>query len=78
MSTADVTFYGCERVAGTARFPKVDFATLRAAVAGVVVNLIARLQHYRAMQRIARFSDHRLRDLGLERDWDGSVIRARR
>jgi len=25
--------------------------------------------------RMKRFSDHRLRDIGFERDWDGSLIR---
>ncbi|TDW25684.1 hypothetical protein EV128_117114 [Rhizobium azibense] len=27
-----------------------------------------------AMRRIEHFSDHRLHDIGFERDWDGSVI----
>jgi hypothetical protein len=30
------------------------------------------------MQRIARFPDDRLRDIGFERDWDGSVIAVQR
>ena len=38
--------------------------------------LLAHIQQVCAMQRIARFSTHRLQDIGFERDWDGSLIRA--
>lgn len=46
-----------------------------AAVAGYVADCLARPRQRRTMRRFARFSDHRLHDIGLERDWDGSVIR---
>jgi hypothetical protein len=38
--------------------------------------LFANIQHVWTMQRIARFSTHRLQDIGFERDWDGSLIQA--
>ena len=42
-------------------------AALRAA------SLVAAFRHRLAMGRIARFSDQRLKDVGFERDWDGSI-----
>ncbi|KAA1183635.1 hypothetical protein FP026_06230 [Rhizobium tropici] len=38
--------------------------------------LFARVQYMWTMRLITRFSAHRLRDIGFERDWDGSLIRA--
>lgn len=38
--------------------------------------LVAHVQHMWAMRLVTRFSAHRLRDIGFERDWDGSLIRA--
>lgn len=32
------------------------------------------VRHRADMQRISRFSDHTLQDIGFERDWDGTVI----
>jgi hypothetical protein len=46
---------------------------LRVAMAGCAARLFAGFQHRWTMQRIARFSDHRLQDMGFERDWDGSI-----
>jgi hypothetical protein len=51
-------------------------ASLLTAVAGRATCLIVNIQHLWTMQRIARFSTHRLQDIGFERDWDGSLIRA--
>jgi hypothetical protein len=52
--------------------------SLRAAAADLSIHLLAGLQHRWTMHQISRFSDHRLQDLGFERDWDGSVLPARR
>ena len=38
-----------------------------------VASLVAAFRHRLAMERIARFSDERLQDVGFERDWDGSI-----
>ena len=78
MSTIDATFYTCERAEAPARFSLADFEALRGAMAGFATRLVAQFQHRRTIQRIARFSDNRLLDLGFERDWDGSIIPARR
>lgn len=78
MSTIDATFYTCERAEPSARLPLADCEALRGAMAGFATRLVAQFQHRRTIQRIARFSDNRLRDIGFERDWDGSVIPAGR
>lgn len=78
MSTIDATFDTCERGEPSARLPLADFEPLRGMLAGFATRLVARFQHRRTIRRIARFSDSRLRDIGFERDWDGSVIPARR
>jgi hypothetical protein len=61
-------------VPASARLPMVAIEPLRIAVTGQAARLFAGLQHRRTMRRIAGFSDHRLQDMGFERDWDGSVI----
>ena len=38
-----------------------------------VASVVAAFRHRRDMERVARFSDHRLQDVGYERDWDGSI-----
>ena len=40
---------------------------------GRATRLLAGLQRRWNMRRIERFSDHRLQDVGFERDWDGSI-----
>lgn len=47
---------------------------LRKALVESVIDLKTGIQHRRTMARFAHFSDHRLQDLGFERDWDGSII----
>lgn len=54
--------------------PIAIIESLRVAVSGRAAHLFAGVQHRWTMQRIARFPDHRLQDMGFERDWDGSVI----
>ena len=78
MSTVDVTFYECEPMTVPARFPIASLAVPQAALAGFAARLVAWFEHRLTMGRMARFSDHRLRDLGFERDWDGSIIQPRR
>ena len=46
----------------------------RRATSAGVTGLIAAFQHRLVMGCFARFSDHRLKDVGFERDWDGSII----
>jgi len=36
---------------------------------------MSRLRDRLELNRMKRFSDHRLRDIGFEHDWDGSLIR---
>lgn len=38
-------------------------------------DLMSRLRDRLELNRMKRFSDHRLRDIGFEHDWDGSLIR---
>ena len=54
--------------------PLAAIESLRIAATARAADLFDRFRHRRVMHRIARFSDHRLRDLGFERDWDGSII----
>jgi hypothetical protein len=48
--------------------------SLRDAAKELAARLFAGLEHRRTMHTIAGFSDRRLHDMGLERDWDGSII----
>lgn len=50
------------------------FNTLRNAATASASRLSAGVQHRWTMCTLDRFSDHRLHDLGFERDWDGTVI----
>lgn len=61
-------------VATSVRSPLPAITTLYVATVGLAGDLFARFQHRRTMRRIARFSDHRLHDMGFERDWDGSIL----
>jgi len=49
---------------------------LRTATIQQVVRLVAGIRHRWTMGYLARFSNHRLQDIGFERDWDGSLIQA--
>ncbi|TRC85846.1 DUF1127 domain-containing protein [Mesorhizobium sp. WSM4310] len=45
-----------------------------AAMSGLATRSMAAFERRRVLRRISRFSDRRLRDIGLERDWDGSIL----
>jgi hypothetical protein len=45
------------------------------ALTGIAGRVIATISQRHAERMFARFSAHRLRDIGLDRDWDGSVYR---
>ncbi|TPK93041.1 DUF1127 domain-containing protein [Mesorhizobium sp. B2-4-12] len=45
-----------------------------AAISGLARRSAATFERRRTLRRISRLSDHRLRDIGLERDWDGSIL----
>ncbi|MBE1710769.1 MULTISPECIES: DUF1127 domain-containing protein [Mesorhizobium] len=45
-----------------------------AAMSGLAMRSTAAFERRRALRRISRFSDRRLKDIGLERDWDGSIL----
>jgi uncharacterized protein YjiS (DUF1127 family) len=51
------------------------FQSISAAMSGLAIGTSAALERRRTLRRVARFSDHRLHDIGLERDWDGSILR---
>jgi uncharacterized protein YjiS (DUF1127 family) len=48
--------------------------SLRAAATELTAGVVAGFLYRRTLRRIERFPDHRLHDMGFERDWDGSVI----
>ncbi|KAB2676359.1 hypothetical protein [Brucella tritici] len=52
----------------------MDALSLVSSVHRTAGQLLLALTHRVAMRRIERFSDHRLHDIGFEREWDGSVI----
>jgi uncharacterized protein YjiS (DUF1127 family) len=58
----------------SALLPTRAFETLRMAIIEPAARLFARIQYRWTMRRFARFSTHRLQDIGFERDWDGSII----
>ncbi|MFA1621339.1 hypothetical protein ACDY96_00565 [Rhizobium mongolense] len=60
------------------RTPTDAIPSLRVFGNGLATRLFSGFQHRWTMQRIARFSDHRLKDMGFERDWDGSIIHRQR
>jgi hypothetical protein len=69
----------CGRMApASQRTPMDAVVSLCLSAADLATRLFAGFQHRWTMQRIARFSDHRLQDMGFERDWDGSIIRRQR
>ena len=51
-------------------------ASSRLAAAGSAArSLVSAFRNRLTMPHIERFSDHRLNDIGFERDWDRSIIR---
>ncbi|RWC25089.1 DUF1127 domain-containing protein [Mesorhizobium sp.] len=49
--------------------------SISAVLSGLALRTSAAVERRRTLRRIARFPNHRLHDIGLERDWDGSVLR---
>lgn len=45
-----------------------------AAMSGLAMRSTAAFERRRVLRRISRLSDRRLQDIGLERDWDGSIL----
>lgn len=45
-----------------------------AAIRGVTGKLVSAFHNRLTCQRIERFSDDSLNDIGLDRDWDGTII----
>ena len=79
MSTTHASLHACDQFEPVSERPFIAaIESLRIAVAGRAADLFAGFQHRRTMDRIARLSDHRLHDMGFERDWDGSVLRRQR
>lgn len=44
------------------------------AMGGLAMRTTAAFERRRTLRRISRLSDRRLQDIGLERDWDGSIL----
>ncbi len=57
--------------------PLSAIASLAQAASAGVAGLIAAFQHRLMIGHFARFSDHRLKDVGFERDWTGRSSRSR-
>ncbi|MER9587004.1 DUF1127 domain-containing protein [Mesorhizobium sp. M0276] len=51
------------------------FNSIGAAMSGLALRTSVAIERRRMLRRVARHSDHRLRDIGFERDWDGSILR---
>lgn len=47
--------------------------SLRATIQTLALRIIASIEQRFLRRRLTRLSDHMLRDLGFERDWDGSI-----
>ena len=45
-----------------------------AAMSGLAMRSTVVFERRRTLRQISRFSDRRLHDIGLERDWDGSIL----
>ncbi|TPJ37795.1 DUF1127 domain-containing protein [Mesorhizobium sp. B2-5-4] len=45
-----------------------------AAMSGLATRGAAAFERRRTLRQISRLSDRRLHDIGLERDWDGSIL----
>lgn len=48
-------------------------AALRATIHTLALRIVASIEQRFLRRRLTRLSDHMLRDLGFERDWDGSI-----
>lgn len=74
MSTIHAYAEDCTRIE---TLPTQRLAEAFAAMQAGAARLVTRWQDRRTLQRLERVSDHDLADMGFERDWDGSVSRAR-
>ncbi|WP_246687204.1 DUF1127 domain-containing protein [Mesorhizobium sp. B2-5-9] len=43
-------------------------------MSGLAMRSAAAFERRRTLRQISRLSDRRLHDIGLERDWDGSIL----
>jgi hypothetical protein len=69
-------------------YRRVELSPLRAGMTAIrsfgvaakseAVRVYDGFRHRRTMHRISRLSDHRLDDIGFERDWDGAILPTRR
>ncbi|AZO53756.1 MAG: DUF1127 domain-containing protein [Mesorhizobium sp.] len=48
--------------------------SITAVVSGLAVRSAAAFERRRTLRKVTRLSDRRLHDIGLERDWDGSIL----
>jgi uncharacterized protein YjiS (DUF1127 family) len=74
VSTIHAYAENCTRIE---TLPMHRLADALAAMRAGAARLVTRWQDRRTLQRLERVSDHDLADMGFERDWDGSVSRAR-
>lgn len=51
---------------------------ISAAMSGLATRTSAAFERRRMLRQVSRLSDRRLQDIGLERDWDGSILGNRR
>ncbi|RUX22861.1 DUF1127 domain-containing protein [Mesorhizobium sp. M7A.F.Ca.US.011.01.1.1] len=51
------------------------FQSITAATSGLALKASAVVERRRMLRQVSRFSNHRLHDIGFERDWDGSILR---
>ena len=51
----------------------LPLGSIGAAMSGLAMRSTAAFERRRALRQVSRLSDRRLHDIGLERDWDGSI-----
>lgn len=74
MSNSHATAYASDHQIPSAFGTAVEVAaTLRATIRAFTMLMIAAIQQRFMERRLTRLSDHMLRDLGYEHDWDGSI-----
>lgn len=74
MSNFHATAYASDHQIQSAFGTAVEAAaTLRATIRAFAMLMIAAMQQRVMEWRLTRLSDHMLRDLGYEHDWDGSI-----
>jgi hypothetical protein len=58
----------------SARSLKDAIVSLRVSATDLVLRVATGFRYRRTMDGMSRLSDHRLRDMGFERDWDASIL----